>query len=170
MGLLRDTLKAIINIDKALSTPNIRSETMKTSPSQARKEIPAEHTVDLRFAYPECRDFGTRLRAVRLFTGRKPEEFGAAIGLTEDQVFNLVRGKLAPWPALYCAVSLRWSIDEHWLATGMRTPVDPVDRASEAVTQCVQRNLGMFDPEPAKPIPLSALFGKEKGHDPTKHG
>lgn len=134
---------------------------MKATPTQHRKEIPVDHVIDLRFAYPENLNFGDRLKAVRLFTGRKSMEFGAAIGLTEDQVINLVRGKLAPWPSLFRAISLRWSIDEDWLATGKLGTGDPADQASETIKQCFQRTMKEFEPEPIRGIPLSR-YGDRK--------
>ena len=38
--------------------------------------------------------------------------------MTTYQGYNIYKGKIAPWPALYRAISRRYNIDEHWLATG----------------------------------------------------
>lgn len=122
MGLLKETMQAIIRIDKSISTSIDlwRFETMRkdTNRKSAVKEVPRERTIDLRFSYPDDPNFGSRLKAVRLFTGRERCEFAAAIGLTEDQYIRLVNGKLAPWATLYRALSWRFNIDEGWITTG----------------------------------------------------
>lgn len=140
MGLLKETMQAIIRFDRKTSTmiDLWRFETMRKDINRESivKEIPGEPKVDLRFAYPENLTFGGRFNAVQLFSGLEDREFCAAIGLTTPQGFSIYKGETAPWPALYRAISRRYNIDETWLATGHlpqtteepAKPFEPIDR------------------------------------------
>lgn len=165
MGLIKDALEAVIRIDRNLAAirksltygcdDTLYRATYLQKPIEPRGSTYERVQTEKDFSYPDHLTLGGRLRAVRLFVGLNQTDLANEIGISSAHVSKLESDIATPSGMLIRAVGLRWNIDEHWLATGERMPVDSVDRVSETVTQSIRRHMGIFDPEPAKAIPLS---------------
>ncbi|MPM26403.1 hypothetical protein SDC9_72904 [bioreactor metagenome] len=134
MGLIKDALEAIIRIDRNIAA--IRKALTKDSDDSLYRATYLQKPVEPRgstynriqtekdFCYPDHLTFGGRLRAVRTFYDLTQTEIGDSIGVTCGHISNLEKDVSAPSAMLIRAVGRRWNIDEQWLATGKRTPVD----------------------------------------------
>ena len=131
MGLLKETLEAINRIDRNLAA--IRNVLTKNSNGASYRDMPKDIYIDhghpngstfqrvlseKDFCYPDSLTFGGRLRAVRVFAGLTQAELADDISVTAPHVSNLEADKSVPSAMLIRAVSRRFEIDEHWLATG----------------------------------------------------
>lgn len=165
MGLIKEALEAIIRIDRNLAA--IRKVLVKDSDDSLYRATYLQKPIESRgstynriqtekdFYYPDHLTFGGRLRAVRMFYGLTQIEIGNSIGVTCGHISNLEKDVSTPSAMLIRAASLKWNIDEHWLATGERTPVDHVDQASETIKQCFQRIMEEFNPESPTKVAFS---------------
>jgi len=139
MGLLKETMQAIIRIDRNLA--EIRKELaferdakyfravyqqkpieQVRSDEQRKTEI-EESLFDRlsqldRFPHPDHLTFGGRLKAVRAFWRLKQDELASEIGVSPPHISNLEADKSTPSAMLIRSVSRRFSINETWLATG----------------------------------------------------
>ena len=155
MGLLKETMQAIIRIDRNLIEirkalvwyENPRSFQTKYSQEtieQGRADLNRKPENELPlfdrlhqfevFLYPNQLTFGGRIKAVRIFWRLKQDEFASAIGVTPPHISNLESDKSTPSAMLIRSISMRFNINERWLATGhlpqtTEEPATPIARS-----------------------------------------
>jgi transcriptional regulator with XRE-family HTH domain len=128
MGLVKETLEAINRIDRNLAAihkvltkdndDRLYRATYLQKPVETKGSIFDRVMTGKDFCYPDHLSFGGRLRAVRLFEGLTQAELADDTGVTPPHISNLEADKSIPSAMLIRAVSRRFGIDEHWLATG----------------------------------------------------
>lgn len=128
MGLVKETLEAIIRIDqnliairKALTNTNYDTLNRATpihTPVETTGSIFNRVLTERDFCYPDSLTFGGRLRAVRLYARLNQTELADDIGISGAHVSKLESDLAEPSAMLIRAVSRRYNIDEQWLATG----------------------------------------------------
>ena len=128
MGLLKETMQAIIRIDQNITEirkvlmwdrdAKLFRATYMQKPIEPKGSTFDRVTTEKDFCYPDSLTFGGRLRAVRIYEGLKQEELADEIGVTPPHISNLEADKSTPSAMFIRSVSRRFKIDEGWLATG----------------------------------------------------
>ena len=138
MGLLKETMQAIIRIDwnlaairKALTGEKdkfYRAVYQQEPIEQVRQDsyLKPKSGIPLfdqlpqleEFPYPEPLTIGGRLKAIRMFRRLNQTEMASEIGISSAHVSKLESDISAPSAMLIRSVSRRFNIDETWLATG----------------------------------------------------
>lgn len=128
MGLVKETLEAIIRIDENLdelcrllgASGNHEERLAKYGIKLQKQTLSTYQRVltEKEFCYPDHLTFGGRIKAVRMFNDLTQTELGNSIGITFGHVSNLEKDVSNPSAMLIRAVSRRFNIDETWLATG----------------------------------------------------
>ncbi len=156
MGLLKETMRAIIRIDWNLAAIRktltgeedkwYRAEYQQKPIEQVREDLyrKAESELPLfdrlpkleEFPYPDHLTFGGRFKAVRIFAGLNQTGLADEIGISSAHVSKLESDLASPSAMLIRSVSRRFNIYETWLSTG---------------------HLPQTTDEPATPIPLGKI-------------
>ena len=168
MGLIKDALEAIIRIDRNIAEIRkvltwdrdaklFRATYMQKPIELVRADSDRKNETGLPlfdrlhqlklFPYPDQLTFGGRIKAVRMFKDLTQKEFGDSIGVTFGHISNLEKDITQPSAMLIRSISMRFKIDERWLATG---------------------HLPQTTEEPATPIHLGKivpLSGYDEGKD-----
>ena len=161
MGLLKETMQAIIRIDQNLNylckgqdrakIQDAFKATYQQKPIEQKRE-PLNHVMtNESFDYHDIETFGGRLKAVRIYEGLKQEELASDIGVTPPHISNLEANKSVPSAMFIRSVSLRYGIDEHWLGTGK------FEARGDEDLQNVRTMMGVVSPSERYPI-----FGREE--------
>lgn len=193
MGLMKDTMKAILRIDQNLAQL-VKVQTM------AHHDVfrPYENSSELKMKWAAATDgtlyqaqylqkpiepkgatfdrvmvekddqltFGGRLKAIRMCKGLNQTELAADIGISSAHVSKLESDLSAPSAMLIRSVSTRYGINERWLATG-HLPQTTEEPAKPIATSKLTPLSG-YEHEADMPSEIMIDFGKDRGLLPVQ--
>lgn len=123
MGLLKETMRAIIHIDQNLNRlcNPLAADTSRISKedvTQYKKEFLGRVINSKEFDYPANLTLGGRFAAIREYRHLKQHEVAQIMRVTPSYVSRFESDKAIPSESLIRLASQYFNIDEHWLAMG----------------------------------------------------
>lgn len=123
MGLLKETMQAIIRIDRNLNqlcNPLVAdvSKISKEDVREYKREFSGRVINNLAFDYPANLTLGGRFAAVREYRHLKQHEVAQILRVTPSYVSRFESDKAIPSGTLIRFASQYFNINETWLATG----------------------------------------------------
>lgn len=123
MGLLKETMQAIIRIDRNLNrlcNPLVAdtSNISKKEAAQIRDEFSGRVLNNKAFDYPANLTLGGRFAAIREYRHLKQHEVAQILRVTPSYVSRFESDKAIPSGTLIRFASQHFNINETWLATG----------------------------------------------------
>jgi transcriptional regulator with XRE-family HTH domain len=191
MGLLKETMQAIIRIDRNLAA--IRKELAFERDAKYFRAVYQQKPIEQvrsdeqrktenegslfdrlsqldRFPHPDHLTFGGRLKAVRAFWRLKQDELASEIGVSPPHISNLEADKSTPSAMLIRSVSRRFSINETWLATGhlpqtIEEPATPIATSKVTPLSGYENAKGFDWGDPAGDRPVIMTLDELKQHN-----
>lgn len=157
MGVLKETMEAIIRIDRNLNrlcnpltvdTPKISKE----DTHEYKREFTGRVISNIAFDYPSNLTLGGRFAAIREYRHLKQHEVAQILRVTPSYVSRFESDKAIPSGTLIRFASQYFNINETWLATGQlpqiaEEPAMPIARSKVMpLSGCGVEDLDQTDP------------------------
>jgi len=166
MGLLKETMQAIIHIDQNLnrlcnSLVADISNISKEDITKYKREFSGRVINNKAFDYPANLTLGGRFTALREYMHLKQHEVAQILRVTPSYVSRFESDKAIPSGTLIRFASQYFNISEQWLATG-HLPQTTEEPAKPLAT-CKVTPLSGYEHEADMPSEIMIDFGRDRG-------